>query len=76
MCVCPVVPNNISYNTSYCLLRTNTNTRLKLSFGQMYQRKVTLSVLLSPDMRKVKKLPRAAFWGEKFPQKRMIHKCL
>ena len=26
-----------------------------------------------PDMRKVKKLPRAAFWGEKFPQKCVIH---
>ena len=24
---------------------------------------------LQTDMRKVKKLPRAAFWGEKFPQK-------
>ena len=27
------------------------------------------------DMRKVKKLPRAAFWGEKFPQKCVIHDC-
>ena len=27
------------------------------------------------DMRKVKKLPRAAFSGEKFPQKCVIHDC-
>ena len=26
------------------------------------------------DMRKVKKLPRAAFWGDKFPQKCVIQK--
>ena len=28
-----------------------------------------------PDMRKVKKLPRAAFLGEKFPQRCVIHDC-
>ena len=31
--------------------------------------------ILRADMRKMIELPRAAFWGEKFPQKCMIHDC-
>ena len=33
-------------------------------------------VLNTADMRKVKNLPRAAFWGEKFPQKCVNRDCL
>ena len=41
--------------------------KIESVFMEIFERKA--------DMRKVKKLPRAAFLGEKFPQMCVIHDC-
>ena len=63
-------------------MKLERNYRLKESVHCTHSTVETVQNLLlglwnqiKADMRKVKKLPRAAFWGEKFPQKCVLHYC-